>query len=351
VDQSSAIAIEPAERSWVADRWRLILGLAILLAFTAWAVWYISRHWRDFVVLADVPGWSLLGLVAISAGIVICNGLYIKFALQAFGVNLPAREWLSLTVATSVLNYFTPLRGGMAMRAMYLKTRHRFSYTDFISSLSAMYLMYVAVYGIIGVVGMAVLWEAGHGFDPPLAVFFLISTGTAAILMLCRLPLPKWEVFPFRQIARVIEGWALLRRDRANFAMLLFVTIVFALLSLLAVQVASSAINLQLSWGGIMLYTAGQNLAMLASITPAALGVAEMVSIYMGLVLGYNVPQALMVQALLRAVPLALLLVAALPAFYALARRRHEGAPSDSASELVRLGSRGGDDRYGDDRR
>jgi uncharacterized membrane protein YbhN (UPF0104 family) len=280
----------------------------------------------------------------VAVGATFCNGLYIKFVLRAFGVDLHMKEWLSLTVATSVLNYLIPLRGGMAMRAVYLKARYRFSYTDFVSSLSAMYLMYVVVYGPIGIVGTAGACLAGRGFDVPLTVFFLISTAAAAILMLCRLRMPAWDVYPFRHIRRVLEGWALLRRNRSAFAVLILLTVCFALLSLLEVKIASTAIGLRLPWSGIMLYTAGQNLALLASITPVALGVAEMVSIYMGPALGYHVPQALMVQALLRVVPLTLLLATAVPAFQVLSRRRQE-CPSSVPESTVGSVPAGGEGR------
>jgi hypothetical protein len=56
----------------------------------------------------------------------------------------------------------------------------------------------------------------------------------------------------------------------------------------------------------------------LGSLTPVALGIAEVVSIYLGTALGYDISQALMIQTLLRVVPLALLLVLALPAFHQL---------------------------------
>ena len=86
----------------------------------------------------------------------------------------------------------------------------------------------------------------------------------------------------------------------------------------------------------MLLYSSGQNLAVLASLTPVALGIAEAVSIYLGATLGYDISQALMIQALLRVVPLALLLLVALPAFHHLGvgigRRARGSPPSQPAS-------------------
>lgn len=248
----------------------------------------------------------------------VCNGLYIKFALQAFQVDLPAREWLSLTVATSLLNYLTPLRGGMVVRAVYLKSHYRFGYVDFLSTLSAIYLMYVFTYGLLGLMGQTLLWRQGAGCDRIVLSFLAAAATVAALLMFVRVRLPRWQVFPLGQIVRILDGWTLLRRKRSAFFKLMLTTLVFAVLSALEVKLASSAVAVDLSWGGVLLYTSGQNLAILGSITPVALGIAEVVSIYLGTALGYDVSQALMIQALLRSVPLALLLVFALPAFHQL---------------------------------
>jgi uncharacterized membrane protein YbhN (UPF0104 family) len=318
VDQTSAVAVEPGDLTAAARRWRLAVCVLILAAFSVWTVWYVRRHASDFGVLADLPGRFLIGLLATAAASVICNGLYIKFALQAFQVDLPAREWLSLTVATSVLNYFTPLRGGMVVRAVYLKSRHRFGYADFLSTLSAMYLMVVFTYGLLGLAGQALLWRQGAGCDRIALAILASGAAISAGLMFSSVRLPRWRVFPLRQLVRILDGWTLLRRKRSTFVKLLLTTLAFAALSALEVKLASAAVAVDLPWGGVLLYTAGQNLAVLGSLTPVALGIAEVVSIYLGTALGYDISQALMIQALLRVVPLALLLVLALPAFHQL---------------------------------
>ena len=321
MDQTSAVGAEPVELSAAARRTRLVVSLAILAVFAVWTCAYVYRHASDFGALAHLPGGLLLALFAVAAGGVVCNGLYIKFALQAFQVDLPAREWASLTVATSLLNYLTPLRGGMLARAAWLKAHYRFGYLDFVSTLSAMYLMVVFVQGLLGLAGMALLARARAPTDAFATLLLASATAAAALLMLVRVRLPRWRTFPLAQIARILEGWTLLRRQRAVFAKLMSTTLAFALLSLLEVKLAASAVGAPLSWPSVLLYSSGQNLAVLASLTPVALGIAEAVSIYLGATLGYDTSQALMIQALLRSVPLALLLALALPAFHQLGAR------------------------------
>jgi len=289
--------------------WRSAIAGAILLFFAAWVVWYVWRHAHEFTILAGVPLRYLAWLYLFTVALVYCNGLYIKIILQAFGVNLRWPEWMSLAVTTSVLNFLTPMRGGAAMRAMYLKARYRFSITDFVSTLSATYLMYVVIHGLIGLAGMVLLWRKGLAFDLPLAAFFGVAVLGSAVLMLCPITTPPWKTAPFKQIADILKGWTSLRRNRPAFVSLMAASAAFALFSAMNVKVASRAVEVDFSWGAVLFYTAGNGMALVVTITPAALGIAEFVSIYMGQALNYNTSQALMIQALLRAVPLTFLLV------------------------------------------
>jgi uncharacterized membrane protein YbhN (UPF0104 family) len=179
-----------------------------------------------------------------------------------------------------------------------------------------MYLMYVFIYGLLGLTGQALLWREGAGCDRLVLSLLAASATVAALLMFARVRLPRWRVFPLGQIVRILDGWTLLRRQRSTFLKLMLTTLVFAVLSALEVKLAASAVAVDLSFGGVLLYTAGQNLAILGSLTPVALGIAEVVSIYLGTAIGYDISQALMIQTLLRVVPLALLLALALPAFH-----------------------------------
>lgn len=317
------------------SRWRTIVSVSLLVGFFAWAAWYVSQHRQEFAVLAGVPWWCAVALFLTSAGIICCNGLYVKIVLQVFDIHLSLKECLSLAVATTTANYIIPLRGGAGFRALYLKARYQFSFTDFLSTLSAMYLMYFVIHGLMGILGMALLWADGKPFDLPLAGLFAAVTSLALIFMLCRINVPRWEVFPFRHLARIVEGWTTLRQNRSAFLLLLSVTTIYALLSLVLARLTFLAIHLHLPWGGILFYTAGQSMALLVTITPGALGIAEWMSIYMGTFLSYNASEALMVQLLFRAGFLIVLLVSAPLTFRTLASIRRTAKPGNLLEPLA----------------
>ena len=130
-----------------------------------------------------------------------------------------------------MLNYLTPLRGGMVVRAVYLKAHYRFGYVDFVSTLSAMYLMIVFVYGVLGLAGQALLWQQGAGCDGVALAILAAGAAGSALLMFLRVRLPRWQAFPLRQIVQILDGWTLLRRKRSIFWKLMGTTLAFAVLS------------------------------------------------------------------------------------------------------------------------
>lgn len=329
---AASMASDPTENSAVRSKWRRLLSAVILLAFFAWAGWYGYRHWQELSALGDVPWWVVMTLCAATAGTVVCNGLYIKFVLSAFGIDLPAKEWIALTVATSLLNFISPMRGGSAMRAVYLKARYRFSFTDFVSSLGAMYLMYAAVHAFLGLCGSALLWQTDN--RPPLALtaFFAAVAVASVLLMVAPIHVPQWSTFGLRHLVRVLEGWALLRRSPRVFAALLVVTVAYALLSVLQFKIAFAGIDVSAHWGSALFYTAGQGLALLITITPGALGIAEWTGVYLGAMLSFTPAQVLMVQLLVRASYIFVLMFASLFAMRFLMSLRSPATPTSATS-------------------
>jgi uncharacterized membrane protein YbhN (UPF0104 family) len=291
-------------------------SVVFLLLFFGWTAGYIRSHANEFASISQVPIRHLLGLYGLTLGVVICNGLFIKYALQSYAIKLGYRDWLSITIATSIMNYVIPFRGGAGFRALYLKRQYDFAITDFLSTLSGMLLIHFVVNGFIGLLGMSLLWYEGALFNPLLALFFGAVVLGAGMAIYLPFPTGHWTHPVLTKLIQIKKGWHMLRQDVAIYAPLWIVMIACAGLSTAQFKLSFDAFNVELSWGGILFYTAGQNLAALATLTPGALGIMEVLGIYMAAHLAFSTSEALLVQGLFRfvflttlcsALPLALL--------------------------------------------
>lgn len=301
---------------------RRILSVTILVAFAAWAAWYVHDHRGDFAGIRRVSWLDLVSLYGASLVLLGFNGLLLRDATRIFGVRLRAPEWASLSAFSSFANYFLPFRGGAGLRAVYLAKVHRLHLADFLTTLSALVLMHAVANGALALVGMIALWMGGGTFDPLLGLFFASVVGGGLALI----AVPPRQVrggtgFPLAQIARLIAGWQRLRRHPRSLWRLWLFTGGFSLASLWQCAQAFSAIGAPLSPAGNLVYAGAKNLAFLAGLTPGSLGIVEAVSVYLGGSLSYSPAQALLVQGLIRAVSLSVLLVTGLPALHLLRKR------------------------------
>lgn len=301
---------------------RKILSVTLLAAFVAWAAWYVMNNAEAFQPVLQVTKTDALLLVLAFGAIMIGNGLFIAVVSRAFGIRLASPEWLSLSFASSFANYFLPFRGGTGIRALYMNRVHGFPIADFISTLGVMYLMHLVVNGLLALTGMGLIAHRDGVVDLTLVVFFACVTLSGLAVILARFEIRrKFRRFPLAQIMRIVNAWQSVRADRGLVLKLWLLMFAMTAATVLQCRAAFDAVAVKLPWEGVLVYAASKNLGTLIGLTPGSMGIVEVISIYLGRVLGYSTADALSVQALIRAVAIVSLLLAGPAALFYLRRR------------------------------
>lgn len=299
-----------------------IFSVTLLAAFLLWTGWYVANNVEAFRPVLEVTKTDALILALAFMAIMLGNGLFIAVVSHAFGIRLVSPEWFSLSFASSFANYFLPFRGGTGVRALYMNRVHDLPITDFVSTLGIMYLMHVVVNGLMALAGMGLIARNGGTVNLILAAFFALValSGLAAILVRFEIR-RQFQRFPLVQIARLVNAWQSVRADRSLVVKLWLLMFAMTAVTVLQCRAAFDAVAVSLSWEGVLVYAASKNLGALIGLTPGSLGVVELISIYLGNVLGYSTADALSVQALIRAVAIASLLSVGPVAIFYLRRR------------------------------
>lgn len=309
-----------------------VLSLALLAAFLGWVAWYVSENTAAFQPLTQISWADTLTLTVAFLTIMIGNGLFLAVVTRAFGINLFGGEWLSLSFGSSFTNYFLPFRGGTGIRALYMHHVHGFPITEFVSSLGVMYLMHTVVNGLLAVAGMVTIAMKGGPVNTSLIVFFGMLVLAGGAMMVVRISFRRsYSRFPLTQIVRLLDAWDGLRSNRSLLLQMWLLMIGIALATVWQCRAAFDAVSIALPWEGIVVYAASKNLATLIGLTPGALGIVEIVSIYLGNVLGYTTVDALSVQGLIRAVAIIVLLIAGPVSLVYLRRRIGAASPTPAA--------------------
>jgi uncharacterized protein (TIRG00374 family) len=262
--------------------------------------WYIATHGEELAAVRSLsPGWVLL-LFGLAVVKLISMGAFTKIIVGCFGVKLSFLEWFGLSAMSAMGNYLTPFQGGVAVRAVYLKSRHRFPYASFLSTLSTLYVLTFSTSAALGLLAMLGLYLRLGFFDgTPVFLFLAILCLPAVIFALARLMpsitarLEKWEAVDNPKtptlkrlllrctsrlagiLDRVAEGWRIISTHRNTLTLLILVSLLNAGVTLLMIHFSFMAFRIELPLLESLVLSSLFMVSSMLPITPSGLGIAE----------------------------------------------------------------------------
>jgi len=284
-----------------------LLGIGILLIIVALFIYYIIEHILDFKQLSLVNPIYLFVLIALFIFTYYLISIITKNLLYPLGVKLKGFEAFALSVITGFYHLITPFRGGTVVRAVYLKKKHAFSYTDFLASLAGMYVITFLIASFIGLISTLFINYFYGSFS--WIIFFVFLAVFLPLLIIVALS-PKLGLTKnnfINRFIKVINGWHLIKNNKR-------VIIVITLVSLIQLIIGAFMLYLQFRVFGfdidfikcLFLASLG-SLSLLIAITPAGLGINEAVIVFSALTIGITPAQSLSVALLGRAIQMLIL--------------------------------------------
>lgn len=279
------------------------LSIAILLLVAAGLAVFLVSEKSLVIQLMQVDLVVVACLVILRFLFLVTNGLFLKTYSGRFGIRLSVKEWLGLSIVTTMGNFVTPFSGGLMARAAYLKHRHGFSYADFTTSLAANYLVNFWVIGLTGIVVMLLLGNSFPGLWP-LILFFAAVTAVTSLLAVVPVGELRGEAPLIRNLNRVMQGWRMIRKDRPFLERLVLYVIVNIALNGLSFYLAYVALGGDASFTASLVVSLLSSFSILINLTPGNLGIQEAVTSLSSALLGLGAGLGLLVAIIIRAASL-----------------------------------------------
>ncbi|MDR2200070.1 MAG: flippase-like domain-containing protein [Deltaproteobacteria bacterium] len=310
------------------SRLRIALSLCLTLLFLLLLLRYVSNHLDEFKELLRRPlSRSRLSLLALALfSVYLVNAEIFRKALRAHRVFLPFAENLSLSYATTALNYFLPFKGAVGLRALYLSRRHSLSLTDFLSQLFVISFTTLTVSSLLALPGLALL---SGGRDGGRAAF-VCALYFALVPALCLASLfsGKLQNLAPAKIKVFLSSWDRYRRNPALLGELVFWNLLYYLAWCLANHLALGAFQVRLGPLEVFFYTSLQIHGLIINLTPAGLGVVEAAGVFAGSILDFSPAEALLAQGLSRLTAVAVLGLAGIVSWFHLLALKKAGGGS-----------------------
>lgn len=250
--------------------WSSIAFVALMVVIGAW---YVHGHLDAFKKIFEIDLQSFAALSALCIVSIWISGLHVTVLVKIFGVDLRGWEAFGLSAVNTMANfYFT--KAGMATKGVYLKRKHDFSYTHFLSTLAGAYVVSLVTYGVMGTT--LYLWSVRHGGLKlqALVVFGALIAGGLLPLALPRLHRSIGRFVPGR-VQRVMEGWEEVRRHHWNLVVLAFLNAAYIVVGGFRLYVAYHAAGYAVKVLPCVIISTLQTITVIFTLTPGAVGIRQ----------------------------------------------------------------------------
>lgn len=323
--------LRPDDQSAPPGVWRRRLQLALAMVIIAPAVWFAVRYMQSEgaalprLGMGDAPAMALLlGSLAL---VMVTNGLILRDLTAQFGARLNMRTWLGITLVASMLNLVSPIKGGAAVRAAYLKRLHGVTYSAFASVLGSSLVCSIAVSAALAAVALVALGVPGgrYGWIALASSVALFIVLVALLRFVPRAPNPTNALAG--RLAQIAQGWRTVSSDRRLVTGVICWSVAGALLHALAFVLAFRLAGFNGSWLVPVASSAFARIGALIAITPAGLGIFEAFGAVSAQIVGAEPGPAVLAVLIVRVVATAVTVVGG--AFFSLllVRGGMNGAP------------------------
>jgi uncharacterized membrane protein YbhN (UPF0104 family) len=232
---------------------RILRVLVLLLTLGAFC-YYLWRNPEILHQLGHTPLHVIALLVLLYLAWFGAMALTVHATLRICNCRLRVGENLLLNAYSTLVNFFVPGQGGVAVRGLYLKRRHQLGTRHFILATLIYYMSYAIVSALMLLVSSRPWWQTALG------VLLVIAGSVCVVYLYERRSETRTDVLDL---------------GLANLGFLLLATLLQA-----AVQVAVYAFELRSVNPAVMLsqavtYTGAANFSLFVALTPGAIGIRE----------------------------------------------------------------------------
>lgn len=275
--------------------------------FAGLAIWFLRQNLDALEALRQLDLVTLSAVFLLSAGGLYLNGLALEVLAHPYGVRHIRYFWLSCAV--SFLNLITPFRGGLALRAWYLRKYYRLPYAAFATGFFGNYVLVFLISSVIGLFLFGlVFWQPNIRTFATVAVFGLIACGCLLLLVRHDYRLKSQNRFALGW-NKVAAGWEALLSAKQTLIALTVITIAGTVFQSIILYLLFQSTAHPISSFEALAITVFSVLGIFFSITPGALGVAEGFAVLSAIVLGIPADVTLVIALAKRAVEIVLLFI------------------------------------------
>lgn len=206
--------------------------------------------------------------------------LVFKIEVSYFSVFLTFKYWFGLTTINTLYNYVLPMRGGLAVRAFFLKKKHSFSYIDYSSMLIGSTIISFLVASVVALTSASILHVLGTEnriefiFISTFSFLFTLSLIFFSNKITWLNKIIKWQKV-LNVLSGIQDGFKRYYTNPKLLVKLIIVHFIYILLMSLRLYFVFQIFNVEIDFLTVLLIRSLVIFSMIISITPGNFGISE----------------------------------------------------------------------------
>lgn len=262
-------------------RVRSLLSYGLQLVILSLIIWYFSQNVHLLESLRNIRWQHVFGIVALDVTSIFIGSLLNYSMIRRLNTRVTLLDCFYLQYANNLFNKILPtIGGGAAFRAIFLKKKYAFSYTQFASTITGLYVISFSTTAFLGLACLIYIYWRWGIFNLWIFLAFLGILSGALLVIVFSPTIPESKNRFLQTLQRVVASWNAIKQDPKAVVAYAFFSIVLLLLSTAMTWISYQSIGIQPEPVRMLyLSTLGIIMAFL-NFTPDGVGVKEAIYVF-----------------------------------------------------------------------
>jgi uncharacterized membrane protein YbhN (UPF0104 family) len=279
--------------AFIKNQRKPLTSLAVLTVIGIVFINYLQKNIHHYENLSFIsPEMFILLLLAFFLGSLF-QGKVLMSLIRTLNVRLKLFEALGLTFVSRLGNNITPFRGGIAVRAFYLKKKYGCDYSESLATVTANHYIMFFIASFIGIVSIIIIYFEKQIFNYIFLAIFGITFIIMFLVLIFQPQFPEVKNKFINKGIKIITGWYILKRKKKIQLEIVFYNLLALLARCLNIQIRFYIFGFEIAFIEAIFLTAITPFWSIASITPAGIGVRELLIVLSATTIGISVEEML----------------------------------------------------------
>jgi glycosyltransferase 2 family protein len=231
--------------------------------------------------LKNIRWQHILWIVVLDTFSFLIGALLNKSLINRFDSKVGLLDCVFLQYGNNFLNKILPtIGGGAAFRAIYLKRKYQFPYSQFISTVGGLYVISFLSVATVGIACLLAIYIRYSQFNVVIFLAFIALLLPCLFVILFSPQIPASNNKILKALKSIVDGWKIIKQDPKFILVYALLSIALLLLSAMQTLISYQALGVQTTFIPMLfLGTLGIVLAFL-NFTPDGIGIKEGIYIF-----------------------------------------------------------------------